>query len=186
MTLFLQIWGGLFYLLNKVFLSLATRQEKWQKLRIWGWASFLIGLPAWVIILALQRDWIAATIEFGSAPAMVLGLYGAMRGEANTPKSLDTFSKYFAYILLALGITYSWIENNGITSLSQFLEIGVIVGFLIGTYLLAKNRRIGWLFFFLMNVSMGLLMFLQDHLILAIQQFISVLFVLNGFIGSKK
>ena len=74
MDIFLQIWGGGCYLLNKILLSRAEGKDESTKLRIWGWFVYLVGLPAWVIILVLKNDWIAATIEAGGAPAMLLGL----------------------------------------------------------------------------------------------------------------
>ena len=85
-----------------------------------------------------------------------------------------------------LGVGYSIKDYGGITSLSQVLEIGVTVGFLLGSYLLAKNNRFGWLFFMLMNGSMASLMLLQNKPLLAIQQIASLCFVIYGFYASKK
>jgi nicotinamide riboside transporter PnuC len=70
--------------------------------------------------------------------------------------------------------------------LTQILEIGVMIGFLLGSYLLAKNRSRGWLFFMLMNVSMGSLMLLQDKPILAFQQAVSLCFVVYGYLIARR
>jgi len=85
-----------------------------------------------------------------------------------------------------LGVCYSVYDYGGLTSVSQFLETGVMVGFLIGSYLLAKNSVYGWLFFMLMNGSMGSLMWIQDKPILAAQQAVSLCFVIYGFTVAMK
>jgi len=82
---------------------------------------------------------------------------------------------------LIFGLTYSVMVHMGITSLSQILEIGVMLGFLFGSYLMAKNNPNGWLFFMIMNVSMAALMFLQDKVVLMVQQLLSLGFVVYGF-----
>ncbi len=109
MSISLQIWGGSCYLLNKILLSIGEGRADSTTLKIWGWALYLIGLPAWVIILVSERSWIAATIEAGGAPSMVLGLLLAVRGKeaGRPPKALDRFSMIFAYVLLTVGVPYS-------------------------------------------------------------------------------
>jgi hypothetical protein len=89
MELLLQIWGGGCYLLNKIFLSRSEGKLDGRTVRIWGWAVYLLGLPAWVIILVMKRDWMAATIEAGGAPAMLLGLMAAMKGLERAPQAAD-------------------------------------------------------------------------------------------------
>jgi hypothetical protein len=179
--LLLQVWGGGFYLANKILLSVAEGRVEADRLKIWGWAFYLLGLPAWIIILVTKQDWIAAAIEVGGAPSMVLGLMIAFRKGNSLPAVLDKFAMIFAYILIFGGTSYSIYIHGGITSLTQVLEVGVMAGFLGGTYLLAKNSRSGWLLFMIMNSSMGLLMYLQGSLILAAQQAISLLFVFYGY-----
>jgi len=186
MNLILQIWGGAAYLLNKILLSTAEGKPNNQRIKIWGWALYLIGVPAWVIILVSDGDWIAATIEVGGVPSMLLGLVVAARNLDSPPKQLDRISMIFAYVLLAVGTIYSMIDYGGIRQLSQVLEIGVMAGFLGGTYLLAKMNRAGWLLFMVMNISMGLLMLLRGNYILALQQLVSLLFVLSGYIRSTR
>ena len=183
MAIFLQIWGGSCYLLNKILLAVGQDKDNSKTLKIWGWAFYLIGLPAWVIILVWERSWIAATIEAGGAPSMVLGLLLAIRGQdgEKMPGALDRFAMIFAYVLLTLGVLYSLLDYGGLTSLTQLLEIGITVGFLGGTYLLAKSKPLGWLLFLLMNASTGLLMLIQGNYILAAQQAISLLFVAYGY-----
>jgi len=183
MDILLQVWGGGAYLANKILLSRAEGTDN-AKLRIWGWILYLIGVPAWVIVLTIDRAWIATTIELGGVPSMALGLYMAVKRAQKIPVLLDRLSMIFAYALLAFGFIYSVVDNAGINSLSQVLEIGVMFGFLGGTYLLAKSNRSGWLLFMLMNVSMGLLMFTQSSYILAVQQFVSLAFVVNGYMRS--
>jgi hypothetical protein len=188
MDLFLQCWGGAFYLGNKIFFSVAERKNepKRRQLRISGWIVYLLGVPAWVIILILKSNWIAASIEAGAVPSLLFGLYNVVRNSREPNRLFDRIASFFTYFFIALGTGYSIYEYRGITSVSQYLEIGTMVGFLMGSYLLAKNRIAGWPFFILMNISMGTLMLIQAKPILAVQQGISLCFVVYGFVTASK
>jgi hypothetical protein len=73
----LQIWGGLFYLLNKIFFSQAERSKTTMRRRVWrirSWIVYLAGLPAWIIVFTSEHNWIAAGVESGGAPAIIVGL----------------------------------------------------------------------------------------------------------------
>lgn len=188
MEFVLQVWGGGFYLLNKVFFALAEGKEEASKrtLRIAGWTIYILGVPAWVIILVGKHDWIAAAIEAGGVPAMLFGLCNAWQNNAAPNRILDYTASLFTYAALLLGVGYSFYDYGGLSSRSQLLEIGVMIGFLLGSYLLAKKNPCGWLFFMLMNVSMAALMLHQDKPFLAIQQLISLGFVIYGFVVARK
>lgn len=181
---FLQVWGGGFYLLNKIFFSRAERskREKSMAWRIRSWIVYLIGLPAWVIIFASERNWMAASVEAGGAPAMILGLVNAIRGVKEKPGWLD----YVARIAAALGIVYSIYDFGGITTVNQALELGVVAGFLIGTYMLAKQLPSGYLWFMLMNGSNAGLMGIQSYPWLMLQQITSLGFVIDAFLMQRK
>jgi len=188
MDLLLQFWGGGFYLLNKIFFALAEGKTAATKrqLRISGWVVYLLGVPAWVIILTLKHDWIAASIEAGGVPAMLLGLVNACHKTDSPSKTLDYLASLFTFAALVFGISYSLYDFGGITSGSQLLEICVMIGFLLGSYLLAKKNACGWLFFMLMNASMASLMSAQHKPLLALQQLVSLGFVIYGFIVALK
>ena len=188
MDLILQIWGGGFYLFNKIFFALAEGKKPAIKRRykIRGWIIYLLGVPAWVIILVSKHDWIAAAIEAGGVPAMLLGFFTVYQNRTTPHKGFDRLTALFTYAALLLGVGYSVYDFGGLTSFSQFLEIGVMIGFLAGSYLLAKNNCGGWLFFMLMNISMGTLMLLQHKPILAAQQGLSFGFVTYGLIKAFK
>ena len=188
MDLLLQVWGGLFYLINKICFSLAEgRPEKTKRaLKLAGWLIYILGVPAWVIILVMKHNWIAASIEAGGLPAMILGLVTVYTRNKKPLTRLNTAASFLTYAAMISGLGYSIYDAEGLNSLSQLLEMGVMVGFLLGSYLLAKNRWAGWLFFMLMNGSMGLLMMLQDKPILALQQALSFCFVVYGLIGATK
>jgi hypothetical protein len=179
--LFLQIWGGGGYLLAKILLSHAEGLEKDRTWRIAGWLAYIIGLPAWIMLLAGKNDWIAAANEAGGLPALVLGLVLAWKGLDKAPALADRGVKIFTWIMIALGLGYSIYFFGGITSFTQILEMGVTIGFLLGTYLLAKKKPAGWLFFALMLCSMGTLMYFQGKVILIFQQALSLVFVIRGF-----
>ncbi len=180
MQLLFQLWGGGFYLLNKVFLSRSERcqgqaRARWRK---WSWIVYLLGLPAWVVVFVGAKNWIAAAVETSGAAAMVLGLFAAVRGVGTAPKWLDSLALGGA----ALGIAYSIYDLGGLRLASQWLELGVVVGFLCGTYLVAKLRPEGYLFFLVMNLSNAALMFIQGYHWLVLQQLLSVAFILDAYL----
>ena len=117
---------------------------------------------------------------------MFLGLYTVYQNSKSPNSIFDKVASFFTYGSIALGVSYSLFDNGGITSFSQVLEMGVMVGFLLGSYLLAKNNRTGWLFFMLMNGSMASLMFIQNKPLLTAQQIVSLSFVIYGFRASRK
>ena len=183
MDIILQAWGGGFYLLNKIFLSLAEgkNQKTKRQLKIAGWLIYILGVPPWVIILVSKHDWIAASIEAGGVPSMLFGLFTVYQNAESPNKVFDLTASIFTYGFIIIGVCYSVYDYGGITSISQLLEIGVMIGFLIGSYLMAKSNLYGWLFFMLMNGSMASLMFIQSKPLLTVQQLISLCFVLYGF-----
>ena len=188
MDLILQFWGGGFYLLNKILFALAEgkRPDRKRLLKLFGWTVYILGVPAWVIILVGKHDWIAAAIETGGIPAMLLGLYTVYSGRRTPNRAFDLFAAISTYAFLLLGVIFSLYDYGGVTSLSQLLEMGVMIGFLAGSYLLAKNSIHGWLFFMLMNVSMASLMFIQDKPLLTAQQLVSLCFVIYGFYAATR
>ncbi len=188
MDLVLQLWGGSFYLLNKIFFALAEGKEESTKrrLRILGWVVYLLGVPAWVIILMGKHNWIAASIEAGGVPAMLFGFFNVYQNKAVPNKILDAITSAITYAFIILGVCYSLYDYGGIVAVSQLLEISAMTGFLLGSYLLAKHNRIGWLLFVLMNGSMAALMFIQHKPILTVQQLVSLCFVAYGFLMAVK
>ena len=187
MDLVLQIWGGAFYLANKILFAVSEGKQGLPKknLKIKGWIIYILGVPAWVSILIAHQDWIAASIEAGGVPAMLLGLYNTYYDHKKDNKRFNQIVTFSTYASLLFGLLYSVMVHAGITSISQLLEIGVMIGFLLGSYLIAKNNPAGWLFFMLMNLSMAILMLLQDKPILMAQQLVSLGFVIYGFIQSR-
>ncbi|MGH1441453.1 MAG: nicotinamide mononucleotide transporter [Cellvibrionaceae bacterium] len=187
MDLILQIWGGGFYLLNKILFALSESKQDAlkKKLKIIAWIIYILGVPAWVIILVGHQNWIAASIETGGVPAMLLGLYNTYHDHKKPHKLFNHLVSFATYSSLAFGVIYSLSIHGGISSITQVLEIGVMLGFLLGSYYMAKNSSNGWLFFMLMNLSMASLMFLQEKPILMTQQLLSFCFVLYGFNNSR-
>lgn len=188
MNLLFQIWGGAFYLANKILFAAAAgrAEEAKRKLLLAGWAVYILGVPAWIVILVGDRNWIAASIEAGGVPAMLFGLFNVYQRVKIPSRRLDLLASFFTYASLLLGVGYSLWERNGLTSLSQILEIGVMIGFLLGSYLMAKDDDRGWLFFMLMNGSMAALMLIEEKPILTVQQLVSLSFVIYGFITATR
>lgn len=184
--LLFQLWGASFFLLNKVFLSKSERcfnsaeKKKWL---ILSWTVYLIGLPVWVIVFMLESNWIAACVEAGGAPAMVVGLYAAMHGQNKHPLWLD----YLAKMAVILGLCISLYHFGGIFSIKQFLELGIAAGFLVGTYFLAKEKtQQGYLWFLMGNITCAILMAMEGYSILMAQQIISLGFVLDAYLVNRK
>lgn len=183
MDLLLQIWGGGCYLINKILFAVAQpRAEQIKRLlMIWAWAIYIVGVPAWVIILLGKQNWIAASIEAGGIPAMLLGLYNTIRAGQPVKCWISRVVSFCTYGALVFGLGFSYWHHGGIHTLAQFLELGVMFGFLMGSYLMAKQHIGGWCCFMLMNISMAALMLLQDKQVLMLQQLLSLGFVIYGF-----
>lgn len=188
MDLFLQIWGGSFYLLNKIFFATAEGKPEAVKrrMKLTGWVVYILGVPAWVIILISKNNFITAAIETGGVPSMFLGLLTVYYSDRPVNKALDRFASLSMYLFIIVGMSYSLYEYGGLTAFTQFLELGTVVGFLAGSYLLAKDNRNGWLFFMLMNSCVAVLMFVQDKNLLCIQQILSLCFVVFGYTKSAR
>ena len=184
MILILQLWGGLFYLINKILFALAENFSSARRrgFRIISWIFYILGVPAWVFILVMKHNWIAASIEVGGIPAMIFGLYNDIRPKNTANRTFDLIASGFTCLFIVFGVGYSFLDFGGIHSLSQILEILVTTGFLAGSYFMAKGKSAGWLFFMLMNGTMGYLMYIQGHPLLTFQQIISFGFVLYGYI----
>ena len=189
----MQLLGGVFYTLNKIFFSRKERThgERARQWRIWAWIVYIIGLPPWLVILSYEKDWMVTFVEAGGLPSMLLGLVLAYRHEDEHPsvrsKNLEAGLDWFARLSAVLGIGYSLYEFWGITVLTQWAELGVVVGFLVGTYRLAKDQLDGYLWFLLMNASAGGLVYMQGYHWLALQQALSLGFVLDAYrMKSKK
>jgi len=186
METFLQIWGGAGYFLAKVFLVRAEFIEKNRILRLLGWFVYLLGLPAWVILLASRQDWIAAAIETAGVPAIMLGIVMTWKQSNNPNKIIDWGIRIFTCIMIITGVLCSIYTFNGIRTLSQILEIIIIFGYLVSNYLLAKRNPFAWLMFMVGLISMSILMYIQDKPILCIQQIISLIPAVIGFIKNMK
>ena len=135
-----------------------------------------MGLPAWIVVFISEHNWIATGVESGGAPAMLVGLIIAWRGHGAEPKWLDSIAKFSVLVGLALSVY----EFGGIKSLSQILELGIAAGFLMGTYMMAKDKAQGYLWLMLGNVSCASLMGIEGFSILMIQQLVSLCFVTDA------
>ncbi|MGD9212426.1 MAG: hypothetical protein PVI90_16715 [Desulfobacteraceae bacterium] len=183
----LQLWGGTFYLLNKLFFSRAERavniryQNKWKLL---AWSSYLIGLPPWVIIFISERNWIAAAVESSGVPAMLIGLSAALQGHSQLNKYV--WLDHLAKLMVIIGLGLSFYDFGGLVTLNQCMELGIAAGFLMGTYLLAKAKPQGYFWLILGNISAALLMMRQEYFLLMTQQIISLSLVTDAFQAQRR
>lgn len=187
---FLQLWGGIFFLFNKIFLSFAERAENKEgkqrsilpRWRMWAWVGFLVGAPAWIIIFIKAHNWIAVALEVGAIPSVVIGLIIAIRGKGKEPRWLH----YLAIVCIVVGLSYSLYDFHGFNTYSQFAELMMTTGLLIGTYQIANKKVGGYLWFIPMHIACIWLMYTQNHPWLVAQQVISIFFVLDAYSVRKK
>lgn len=187
LNVLLQVIGGVCYLLNKIFLMFSEQKKEHKPLarrwRISAWAVYLIGLPAWVILFIFERNWIAALLETSGAPGMFLGLIIAYKGsDSKPPRWLD----WLAIIAIPVGLTISLIDYGGLNTINQWLEIGLVLGFLVGTYRLAKHKADGYIWFIVMNICCASLMYVQGYYLLMAQQVVSMGFTGYAYTIAKK
>jgi hypothetical protein len=71
--------------------------------------------------------------------------------------------------------------KGGLTSLSQVLELGMASGFLMGTYLLSKDKPHGYFWLMLGNITCAGLMGIQAQWLLLAEQTISLGFVFDAY-----
>src|SRR5204863_6448945 len=109
----MQVWGGSFYLLNKIFFSRKERTigERSRMWRIWAWIVYILGLPFWLVILAHEKDWMVTFVEAGGLPSMLLGLTLAFQRKHQDStaltRKLRVILDRFAVVSAVLGIGYS-------------------------------------------------------------------------------
>lgn len=197
----LQLWGGILYLLNKIFLSQAERAGEKEPVRrtewrIKAWIAYLTGLPAWTFIFVQERNWIAAALECSGVPSMLLGLTTDLRKlkqlkeDANQKEEEVTnelgWLDLLSVVAIILGLGYSLYDFGGLNTINQGLELAVVTGFLLGTYLIAKDKISGYYWLMLMNLSNASLMYVQSYPWLVLQQLISLCFVADALRFRRK
>jgi hypothetical protein len=195
LILLLQLWGGIFFLLNKIFFTSAEYKvaDRQRLARLRGWIFYFIGIWSWMILFGIKGNYIMLGVEAGSIPMMIVGIH--KQSKAKSFLFLNKIALFFSpiqnYILticIAVGIFYSFysFEANGdnVKRTIQILELVCTLTFLIGTRLMNTEKYIKWglLCFMLMNVSAGSFLFLQENEILGTQQAISLLIVGVGAI----
>ena len=196
LSLALQFWGGVFYLLNKIFFALKENRSKYDKAgeRFWrvrAWTVYIIGAPAWLIILYQEDKFMTLLVETGGLPSMALGLLIATRHNSKSPMSQEwkTWTKrldWLAWTSAVLGVLVSFYVIGMMTDYTQWLELGIVLGFLVGTYRLTHDHLDGYLWFLLMNGSAGALVFVEGYPILGVQQILSLGFVLYAFVKKSR
>lgn len=176
------------YLTNKICFAFSEGKDTQagSRVRVFGWLAYILGVPAWVVVLVGNQNLIAASIEAGGLPAMFLGLYVSWHRGKRPKKIVYNLVTFITYLALVVGVINSLYVHGGLNSLSQFLEIGVMFGFLLSGYYIAKENPVGWLYFMLGNISMAALMYIEDVPILMMQQLVSLVFVIYGYRKSLK
>ena len=141
-------------------------------------------LPAWVYVLFREHNWIAGAVEAGGVPAMATGLIIALRGRGQEPRWLDAVAR----VSVVLGLALSCWEFGGIRTVTQLLELGIAAGFLLGTYLTARESIQGYFWLMLGHVTCAALMGLQGYYLLSVQQLASLFFVADAclVLGKKR
>lgn len=183
MDFILQILGGGFYLLSKIFLAAAEgrKENLKRKLRIVGWSTYMLGLPPIVWLFVLKHRWIAAFLEAGGGPAMLLGLILTIRRLKKEKMPLWLrYLEYFAFLTALVGAGISFWEYGSLGTKEQAMEFGLVVGYLAGTYILGSmDSPWGFICFMGMNICCGILMYWDDRMIMVGQQVLS--FCISGY-----
>jgi len=113
---------------------------------------------------------------------MIVGLLIALRGHGTEPKWLDHLAKVSVVVGLALSVH----EFGGIKTLGQVLELGIAAGFLMGTYLMAKDKTHGYFWLMLGNATCAALMGIEGFFLLMTEQVVSLIFVTDAFLVRRK
>lgn len=183
-----EIGGGL-YLLHKVFLWEKERAQGYKnkalarRWRIAAWAVYIVGLPFWLYYFHAQRNWIAGFVEVSGLPAMVLGLVIAIRG---TDEKAPTWLYWLSVICAIAGFGASLYDFKGLTTLKQWLELGLVLGYLVGTYLLALDRINGYLWYMVMHFFCAYLTLIQGSMLLSVMQWVSFFFVKRSYKRARR
>ena len=179
----LQVWGGVFSLLNKIGFSLTERTGGSTKYwwRVVAWTAEFFAAPAWFIIFFLERNWIAFGLEVGNAPSLIMGFAAALRGVEKTPRWLT----WVAGSAALGGTIYSF--SHMAPNIRQVFEFGMVAGLLVGTFFLGRQKpRVGYPCYMLMNASTAALMGAEDYPWLALQQLVCLSFVLDAYLSEKR
>ncbi len=180
MELVLQVCGGFFYLLSKMFFSATERAKSSEletKWRIASWQSYLIGLPFILVLFWIKSNWMAFAVEAAGSVGMIYGLVAARRGLDGAPKWLE----WLAYASAAAGIAVSVWYVGFFTQASQLFELGTTIGFLFGTVLAGKQRASGYLWYMFMNATTCGLSINQGWYVFAVQQVLSFAFMFDAW-----
>lgn len=113
---------------------------------------------------------------------MVLGLVAAVQ---DTPNRSPPWLNRLTVICVSLGLAGSIVHCGGLGYVSQWLELGLAAGFLIGTYQLARDQPTGFGWYVLMHLCCGALMWLQGHPWLFGQQLVSLIFIADAWWTSR-
>ena len=181
--------GALCFLVNKIYLSQAERardEETELTNRALAWKSYLRGLPFIVVLFYETRGWLAASVEAAGAPAVYLGLVRAKRGKkSKLPVSLFVF----ALAASVLGLCGSLYLYRGLTEWSQVCELGLSVGYFVGTFLLAyRDDKNGYLWYVLMHVAGAAYFYIipTTNWVMVIFQVVSIGFVVDAYCVRRK
>lgn len=172
--------GGVLYLLNKLLFVCMEEQRGLDDEESWfckklAWSAYLLGLPFAVGMIFVERGLPFSLIEIGGMPAMICGFISASR-RGPAPRWLGLI----ALAVIPAGLTISYNHDDG-TTFNRLLDFGGSAGFLIGIYLLSKDRPSGYLWFMLMNVTTVFLLFRQGYWWSVLQPILSFWFVSDAY-----
>lgn len=133
-------------------------------------------------MLLIKQNFIFSALEASALPLMILGLtLASMRVEKDQiDKKLRKLDPV-VYTLIGAGLGYSFRYFGGFVTTHQWLEITASAGFLIGTYLQAKDHTAQYAAYLVMNIATAVLFFRQDLLWFGIQQIVSIVFILDAY-----
>ncbi len=173
----IELVAGLGYLFGNFLLS--------QKKTV-GWIVKIIGGSAWTIFLFLNQNYIFMAVMITVLFMMVYGFYKWRVGQYDVHTKIDIGFEALAVLVAAL-MTLRFLILQDYT-LSGFVEIAIVSAEIIGTILLAQKRHIGWYFYTVMSILVGVLViFLNEKSapLLGFLEWCSIYFYYKGIKNMK-
>jgi hypothetical protein len=183
--LFCEVLGVTTYIAQKGLLSFYERNKN-EKLKYLSWIMLLFGVPAWVVILIYQQNYIFAGVEGSVFPIVIVKIFEKKIEQA---EGLKTWLDRLCNLIILIGIALSvWAFVYGINTvlMTRLLEVVTSVSFVVGTKYLSQEKLSGYAWYILMHLSCGVLFAYQGYYTFLVMQIISIGFIIDAWVMKKR